>query len=362
MILTLGLCLAAMSRQDVFVSGRIDPAMPYDTFRIPAICRTANGTLLAFAEGRRSVSDQASNVIVLRRRLPDSKNWEPIQVVVKDEPASLNNPCVIATSSGKIWMAYQRYPAGVLERNALPGFDPAKSCLTFVISCTDDGKTWSAPRDISQVVKHERTESVAAGPGAGIELQNVPHKGRLVFPFNEGIKGQYNVFCVYSDDEGRTWKRGGNPPKARELQPNETQIAECADGSILMNCRNQAAGRFRLQTVSRDQGLTWEAITPRPDLVDPVCQGAIMSLHDDLNTLVFSNPANAQSRTNGVLRVSRDNGKTWSDGQLIESGSFAYSALCSLGGGKIGVLYETVDDLGEQREGYRIRYVEMEIE
>lgn len=361
MLLALSLGMAVLTQQDVFVSGRIDPASEYDTFRIPAICRTPKGTLLAFAEGRGSVSDQAANVIVVRRKLPRTTDWEPLQVIVEDKPASLNNPCVIATSSGKIWMVYQRYPAGVLERNAVPGFDPTKSCLTFLISSTDEGKTWSSPRDISHVVKHEKTESVAAGPGAGIELQYGPHKGRLIFPFNEGIKGQYNVFCVYSDDGGRSWKRGESPAKAADLQPNETQIAECSDGSILMNCRNQAAGRFRLQTVSRDQGRTWEPITPRPDLVDPVCQGALISLHDDLNTLVFSNPADSKSRRNGVLRASRDNGKTWSDGQLIESGSFGYSALCSLGGGRVGVLYETVDDLGKGREGYRIRYVEMEI-
>ncbi len=351
-----------MAYQDVFVSGRINPESPYDTFRIPAICRTEKGTLLAFAEGRRSVSDQSSNVIVLRRRLSTSKDWEPMQVVVKDEPASLNNPCVIASTEGTVWMTYQRYPQGFHERNTVPGIDPERSCLTFIVSSKDEGKTWSTPIDISRSIKGKETQSDAAGPGAGIELQRGPHKGRLIFPFNEGAKGQYNVYCIYSDDQGRTWNRGTTPAKAAEFQPNETQIAECADGTILMNCRNQAAGNHRLQTVSRDGGQTWEPIVARLDLVDPVCQGALISLNDKRGTLVFSNPADSKSRVNGRLRVSRDNGKTWSEGVSIEPGSFAYSALCPLAGNKVGVLFETVADLGGGREGYRIRYAEMEIE
>jgi len=362
MLLTLAVLMAQFVSEDVFVSGRMDARFPYDTFRIPAICRSKAGTILAFAEGRRSVSDQASNVLVLRRKLRGLKAWEDMQVVVHDEPNSLNNPCVLASKSGRIWMMYQRYPKGFNERTAAPGFDTEKSCLSYVIHSDDDGKSWSKPEDISSAVKGTTNRSDASGPGCGIELSGPEHKGRLIFPFNEGGEGHYDVFCVYSDDNGKNWKRGRDAPKTKGTQPNETQVVELKDGSILMNCRNQAAGRFRLQCRSGDGGVTWDTATPREDLVDPVCQGSIISLGDRAGTLVFSNPNDPKVRQNGKIRTSLDGGKTWSEGSSIVTGSFAYSVLCPLGRSKVGILYEAVDDLGNGREGYRIRYGEVKID
>lgn len=43
---------------------------------------------------------------------------------------------------------------------------------------------------------------------------------------------------------------------------------------------------------------------------------------------------------NGVLLFSLDNGLTWSGEQLIEQGSFIYSAMTVLENGMIGLLYE----------------------
>jgi len=361
MLLVVTLALLSPKFEDVFVSGRIDASVPYDTFRIPALCRTTKGTLLAFAEGRRSVSDQSSNVLVLRRRTSREKTWSAIQVVIGDEPNSLNNPCVLATRAGRIWMMYQRYPAGLNERTAEPGLALDRSCRTFLLTSDDDGLTWSKPQDISPIVKGKGNRSDASGPGIGIELMNGAYKGRLVFPLNEGAEGRYDVFAVYSDDGGGHWRRGQNAPKADGTQPNETQIAELTDGSILMNCRNQASGRFRLQCRSHDGGATWDTATPEPSLTDPICMGSLVRLSFRPDLLAFSNPCDSQTRRNGTLRLSTDGGKTWPKAETIVPGSFAYSSLCQLPGRKVGILFESVDDLDAGREGYRIRYGELDL-
>ena len=360
MVLAMALLATQFAFEDVFISGRMDTKFPYDTFRIPATCRSKSGTILAFAEGRKSVDDQASNVLVLRRKLRRSAGWEPLQVVVRDEPNSLNNPCVLSAKSGRIWLMYQRYPKGFNERTAAPGYDPGKSCLSFITHSDDDGKSWSRPDDISLAVKTATNRSDASGPGCGIELTSRSFKGRMVFPFNAGAAGHYDVFCVYSDDGGTTWKRGKDAPKVSGTQPNETQIVELKDGSILMNCRNQAAGRFRLQCHSIDGGVTWDTATPRLDLVDPVCQGSLIGLNDRSGTLLFSNPNDPKTRVNGTIRISKNGGLDWSTGTCIVPSSFAYSVMCPLGKGRFGILFEAVDDLGSGREGYRIRYGEMD--
>jgi sialidase-1 len=49
---------------DVFVSGRDG----YHTFRIPAVVRAADGTLIAFAEGRKHSRGDAGDIDLVCRR------------------------------------------------------------------------------------------------------------------------------------------------------------------------------------------------------------------------------------------------------------------------------------------------------
>lgn len=349
-----------LSAQDVFVSGQIEQGGHYDTFRIPALCRTNRGTLLAFAEGRQSVSDQAANALVMRRRERGSREWSPLATIASDQPHSLNNPCVIATKHGRVWLMYQRYPSGLNERTTRPGFDPKSSCLTFLIWSDDDGRTWSNPLDVSRSVKSPTSQSEASGPGMGIELERGTHRGRLVFPMNEGSQGRYEVFAVYSDDQGKTWRRGKIASRLDGANPNETQVAELANGDLYMNARNQASRRNRLVTWSHDGGDTWESIKFDPQLTDPVCQGSTLRLSFRPDVLLFCNPNHSSSRINGTLRLSKDGGRTWPQSFIVKEGSFAYSSMCRISDGKVGILYESVEKTSAGKEKYRIKFEEIE--
>lgn len=340
----------------VFAGHRLDATQSFDTFRIPALCLTAKGTLLAFAEGRESVNDQAANVIVLRRKLKKTAGWSKIQVVVRDEPASLNNPCVLATKGGRVWMMYQRYPFGTNERTTATGLEGPKICRSFVVSSDDDGTTWGTPRDITSVVKRPEIQSDASGPGIGIELERGKHAGRLLFPFNEGAHGQWTAFSVYSDDGGKTWERGVSAPKLPGTNPNETQFVELSDGSVMLNARNQGPGKFRLSAFSKDGGQTWSEATPVKELIDPVCMGSILRFGD---RLLFSNPASTKTRENGTLWVGTQDGRAWTPLLEIEKESFAYSCLAALTRKSVGILYESVLRLPGDQEGYRILYREI---
>lgn len=53
----------------------------YHCYRIPALVRLPNGTLLAFAEGRRfTCADHDWNDIVLKRSTDGGNTWSPLQV------------------------------------------------------------------------------------------------------------------------------------------------------------------------------------------------------------------------------------------------------------------------------------------
>jgi sialidase-1 len=55
--------------------------------------------------------------------------------------------------------------------------------------------------------------------------------------------------------------------------------------------------------------------------------------------ILFSNPANPE-RVQMTVRVSYDEAQTWASGQCIHWGPSAYSDLCLLPDGYIGLLYE----------------------
>lgn len=57
--------------------------------------------------------------------------------------------------------------------------------------------------------------------------------------------------------------------------------------------------------------------------------------------LLFSNADSSSARANGTIRVSYDDGFTWNDGTVFESGEMAYATLHPLGDGTWGLLYES---------------------
>lgn len=346
--------------ETVFLSGRLSSGSAFDTYRIPALLRTRRGTLTAMAEGRGSVSDQASNAIVMRRK-ERGGSWGQEQIVADLRPASLNNPTLLSDSRGRIWMMLQSYPAGKGEYSIGAGYDPATTLSVLLVHSDDDGKTWSKPQDITRQARPEGARTCASGPGVGIELSRGRHRGRLLFPFNQRTGEDWTVYSVFSDDRGRTWQMGDPAPRLPGTQPNEVQFAELADGRVLLNARNQASGKFRLQSVSQDGGATWPAPEPRTDLVDPVCMGSLVRLSFTPDVLLFANPASASGRVQGTLKLSRDGGATWSAAGVIEPGSFAYSSLAPLSPNRVGILYESPERLAGNREGYRLLYREIAV-
>lgn len=334
--------LAAPQWQDVFVGGQGG----YPAYRIPAIVATQRGTLLAFAEGRASLSDHAENDLVLRRSFDRGETWTPRAVVAEDSTNALNNPtAVVLRETGRILLMYQRYVKGFDEHKAEPGLDGPRVCRTFLTQSDDDGAHWSKPRELTASVKRpELVTSTATGPGIGIQLRRGPHAGRLLMPFNQGPYGHWKVYAAISDDRGETWRYGDTAEDTGQGYANEAQLAELPDGSVLLNARNQAGLKVRKTAHSRDGGESWSRLQEDARLIEPQCQASLLS-HPGAGdpggeVLLFCNPASTTARTNGTVRLSRDQGQTWPIARQLYPGSFAYSCLVSLPDGSIGCLFE----------------------
>jgi len=318
----------------------------YHTFRIPAMIVAQDGAILAFAEGRSSPNDQARNDIVLKRSFDNGTTWHPLQVVAEDGMHSLNNPCaVVVRENGRVLLMYQRYPQGVPERKVEAGFKGDKICRNFIQVSDDHGATWSKPKEITRKTKRKSfATSIASGPGNAIQLRRGAYEGRIIFPFNQGPWGKWNVYAVYSDNGGRTWKYGDVAPFGDKGIGNEVQMVELSDGRVRINSRSHEGSKLRKTALSSDGGITWSPLVDIPDLPEPQCNGSIVRIADTLDgeksLLMYTGPASQSSRTLGTVFLSEDDGETWPIRKSITEENFAYSSSARLGNELLGCLYE----------------------
>jgi sialidase-1 len=315
----------------------------YSCFRIPAIIKTKKGVLLAFAEARKNnCKDEGDIDLVLKRSADNGKTWSEPVMVWDDGDNTCGNPLpVLDEQSGKIvlLMTWNLGEDAIGDINAGTSKDTRRA---FVTSSTDEGLTWATPREITADVKKPGWGWYATGPCHGIQLRQGAHAGRLVIPSNYiSVRNGDNpardsAHIIYSDDHGATWRLGGIVPRVRA---GESTAAELSDGRLMLNIRNGEGGA-RIVATSSDAGASWQEAHTDYTLAEPVCQGSLLGYtNGNEHTLFFSNPA-SNKRENMTIRMSKDDGRSWSKIYKVYAGPSAYSDIVMLGDGRIGILYE----------------------
>lgn len=337
---------ASLRKTDIFESGKGG----YHTYRIPAVVVSPNGTVLVFCEGRKSSrSDDGDIDMLLRRSTDGGRTWLPVQMLHEegtDASIKFGNPCpVVDVETGAVLLVMNRSLGATRTERA--GGD------ILIMSSDDHGKSWSPPRDITKQVKRPAWKHYAEGPGIGIQLRHGSHKGRLIVPANyrESFNNRDPSFShvMFSDDHGESWQLGGVVgPHTNECQVAE--IVENGNPGLLINMRNHwgRAGRpelsgKRLVSRSFDGGVTWSEAVVDTALIEPICQASLLSYSTaKKKLLLFCNPASSR-RDHLTVRSSGDEGRTWTDGRIVEEGTAAYSCLTQLSDGDIGLVYERDD-------------------
>jgi sialidase-1 len=340
-------CLSAAEPQrvDVFKRG----VGSYHTYRIPAIVAAPNGDLVAFCEGRtHSAADSGDIDLLCSRSRDGGRNWTAAQLVWDDGPDTCGNPCpVVDRSTGVIWLL-MTHNSGEDDERAIVARKSKAPRTVWLAASRDHGATWSKPVEITADVKAGDWTWYATGPGAGIQLERGAHAGRLVIPCDHNdARGRRYSHVIYSDDRGASWRRGQATPAD---QVNECEVVELTDGRLLLNMRNyDRTVPARQRAVSDDGGATWRDQRHDAALVEPICQASIRRVRwpsaagAEAGAILFSNPADRKRRRNLTIRLSRDDGATWSAARTLYPESSAYSCLVALPDGSAGCLYEADD-------------------
>ena len=248
--------------------------------------------------------------------------------------------------------------------NKTSPFRVAKDNYLWLSYSDDDGKTWSAPRDITPMVKADWMKFLGVGPGTGTVLRTGPHAGRIIVPtystnFVSHLSGSQSSRVIYSDDHGETWHMGeavndNLPIEDGTLhsstmddywyQNTEASAVQIDNGQVKLFMRG-LFGQLQVAT-SYDGGQTWaKQLDYYQDVHDSYVQLAAISTHHQGQEYIVLSNANGEgnSRSEGTIRLARvesDGSLTWLHHRLIQPGSYAYNSLQEVSPGVYGILYE----------------------
>ena len=322
------------------------PEWRLDNYRIPALVRTAAGTLIAVAEARTTRLDCTYKWLAFRRSTDNGTTWSPPAEIfgrALRAPQGAGNPVLVFDATTRTIILHGAVNA--------PGQCNPVAWTFQVTDGGSDGRTWGAPVNISAFLGP--WAGATPGPGTGAQVPpGAPHAGRLLVPAHFGA---YKFDVVwYSDDHGATWTVAAPPLPGLD----EVAVAALPNGTLLLNARTDhlnASCACRAVSASHDGGATWE-LPLRFDatLIEPVCQGSLTVLAPLRSAgggaaLFFSNPASTTERVDLTVRRSDDGGGSWPRAQLLaaEPGDgyscmFNGAPIVGAGGAEFGgILFET---------------------
>ncbi len=325
-------------------------------FRIPGLIQTKKGTLIGSFDARYGhEGDLCADIDVATVRSTDGgQTWTTPSVSMDAGPGGTNgcgDPCIVQDKKGRIWIQALvcHFGGGASLNVSSTGFDKDKTGQWGLVYSDDDGKTWCKEYvNATEQVKKDEWTCILAGPGNGICTK----KGVIVIPaqiWQNGANPRCRSTICYSTDNGKTWKMGTGLPHAT----SECQVVELKDGSLMLNCRNEAGGGSRVIYVTRDLGETWEAHeTNLGGLKEPSpqpCQASLVTLQTKKygRIMLFSNPQ-VYPRALMIVRASLDEGKTWNEGIMYDKRRcMGYSCIAMTDPDHVGIIYETCHTNGK---------------
>lgn len=323
----------------------------YHTVRIPALVRTHDDVLLAFAEARRDSAKDDGHIELALRRSPDQgRTWGPLQILAAETgDVTLGNPCpFVLRGSGDVVLLFTR-----------------DNHTAYCTRSGDAGATWTPPTEITPACRRFPYPwvRIATGPVHGCQLSG----GRLVAPVwlcnrdEHDWKGRsYRSGTLLSDDGGHSW-RAGAVVGDDTVGPNEGTVYEKGDGTVVLNVRPER-DTCRYVAESHDAGETFGPLRRDEGLPAAVCQGACLVLPQRAGEkrLLFSSilpwqeglpvPPDGSKRSRLTVRLSHDEGATWPVSRCVTAGPSAYADMVLLADGSVGMLCEC----GEARYNQRI--------
>lgn len=311
-------------------------------YRIPGVITAKDGSIVAVTDKRKyNQGDLPEDIdIVCRRSTDGGHTWsEPYTIAQGTGYNHGFGDCVLAWTNDDNGLI-----AGFVGGVGLWNSTPSNPIRSYIARSYDNGQTWTEPEDITDFIfgsncvvpEHRTWRASFFGSGNGL----ITSTGRIMFvaAIRETTAQSLSNYAVYSDDNGITWHVSGRA----SVSGDEAKVTELVDGRILMSIRHNGK---RWYNISNDGGETWQSSTSTwNDITAPACNGdmiryTFVNQGFNKNRLLHSVPFGS-SRTDVSVYISYDEGETWPVRKCIVPYSSAYSSLCVLPDGTIGLYVE----------------------
>ena len=336
----------------------------YACYRAPSLTYTADGTrLLAIVEAYKLKCVSRQWCDIAQKVSTDSGlSFSAVTLVhgTGSKGGNASSPCfqnvapTLDHTTGELFLPLHAdfYAAGTTPEKPI-----SAGAATVLVSSTDGGRSYSAPRDVSAAF----VQGVPSMPGG---TQLLP-SGRLIAPTyrNGACPSQIRLgndreaaakasdtrkYCAYlmlSDTHGKHWRAG-----AEAVNGTECQVTTLENGSVLLNMRDSSPGvsgvserpqtqgrglRARRMALSNDGGETFTKHWMAWDLPDPCVEGSTVRI-PGTNRLLFSHPSPGTAelaqqgiRANMSVFTSDAGGAlgSWDVLKVVQPGPSAYSSL-----------------------------------
>lgn len=238
--------VSAAPAADTIIESFIAPATAENMRNTEAdvLVRRDGSLFVAWSDFYAGSRDDAPARISAATSRDGGRTWSPRFTLQENEgKANVMSASLVRSRSGDVLFFY-------LRKNSL------SDLKVFVRRSSDDAKTWSAPvlvtpEDGYHVMNNARV----------IQLQS----GRLLAPVASTRQvwtknDDFRTVVFFSDDDGRTWRRGRTQLSAPKRGAMEPGLIEMKDGRVLQIIRTQTG--FIWHAFSSDGGNTWTDAAP----------------------------------------------------------------------------------------------------
>jgi hypothetical protein len=267
-------------------------------YRIPAITRASDGTLVALSDARKMhIHDVTNSIDVVSRRSSDNgKTWSDYVVIFQGSQSGTN--CYNWAGYGDAAVA--SFANGTVVATAIHGFglagsstDPATDVVWKV--SRDNGKSWSSEYTMDRKLFGGLRGNISPGNICVANEGNIKGKAlvglRTSTSPNNGSNSSAShqrIYCLTYDPDENKWTRirikSGNSTKTKDYLENtsnyldEVQFVQVAENQYILSARSDASGNrlfYRLTFTSATQATATMISQSGMNLKNP-CNGDLI--------------------------------------------------------------------------------------
>lgn len=314
-------------------------------YRIPAITRASDGTLVALSDARKNhIHDVTNNIdIVSRRSIDNGKTWSDYLVIFQG--SAEGDDCYNWKGYGDAAVA--SFPNGTVMATAIHGFglgndggnpsnskkDPGSDVVWKV--SRDNGKTWSSEYTISRDLYGGMRGNVS--PGNICVAKSGILKGKAVaalrtshFPNNgKNYQGKNSrIYCMAYDPDDNSWTKvaftGGTEYISEGLLLDEAQFLEVGENDFILSVRygiNGDARKFYRVHINSATSATATAVSQTGMKLKGGCNGDLITykakngaeyiLHTVPKDMVYENDNCRTSLSAYYTTATKSGGLNW---------------------------------------------------